>query len=420
MHNVRGRSTKAGKPSVRKNRMSGSKQINSFNPKVASVIALSMFVLIMSPLMVVAQGNPGALWTNTGPCDNPQDVNSYNTGDHVYLHGDNFDAGNYSWDITKTGNGNNPVMSGTTIVDNSGAFCFDAYTIPATDDGEYQVKFGNKGDNYQVHAITPPPTPTATLIVKKVISGGTKTASDFSFIVNSAATATAFEADGENDLTVAPGTYTVTEVADAAYTTTYDNCTDVVLAADATATCTVTNTLIVTPPTPTATLIVKKVISGGTKTAADFSFSVSGISGTTAFEADGQNDLTLAPGTYTVTEVADAAYTTTYDNCTDVVLAADGSATCTITNTLIVVVEPPTGGGGGSTGGGGAPAPVVTPPGQVLGITLPEATPTPQVLGASTDLPRTGMPVGAVFLIILASLALVFSRVCHNSDINFM
>ena len=39
-----------------------------------------------------------------------------------------------------------------------------------------------------------------------------------------------------------------------------------------------------------------------------------------AFEADGQNDLTVDPGTYNVTEPAVAGYTTTYDGCSNVAL----------------------------------------------------------------------------------------------------
>ena len=63
-------------------------------------------------------------------------------------------------------------------------------------------------------------------------------------------------------------------------------------------------------------------------------------------EADGQNDLTVDPGTYNVTEPAVAACATTYDGCSNVGLALGETKTCTITNndqpaTLIVkkVVE---------------------------------------------------------------------------------
>jgi len=92
--------------------------------------------------------------------------------------------------------------------------------------------------------------------------------------------------------------------------------------------CTITNTQ------KQGTLIVKKVVvndNGGTKTASDFTFSVNGDTAV-AFEADGQNDLTVDSGNYTVIEPAVSGYVTTYDNCTDVAVSPGGSATCTITN----------------------------------------------------------------------------------------
>ena len=146
--------------------------------------------------------------------------------------------------------------------------------------------------------------------------GGTKTAADFSFKVNGG-TATAFEADGQNDLTVDAGSYSVTEPAAAGYTTTYDNCDNLALANGETKTCTITNN------DQPAKLIVKKIVindNGGTKTAADFSFKVNS-GNATPFEADGQNDLTVNAGTYSVTEPAAAGYTTSYDNCSELALA---------------------------------------------------------------------------------------------------
>ena len=87
-------------------------------------------------------------------------------------------------------------------------------------------------------------------------------------------------------------------------------------------------------PPPPATLIVTKMVvndDGGSKVASDFGFSVNG--GTpVAFEPDGSNALSVPAGTYTVTEPAVAGYSATLSNCTNVVLAAGGSATCTITN----------------------------------------------------------------------------------------
>jgi uncharacterized repeat protein (TIGR01451 family) len=83
-----------------------------------------------------------------------------------------------------------------------------------------------------------------------------------------------------------------------------------------------------------AALIVRKVVvndNGGTKQAQDFSFQVNGAAAQ-SFEADGQNDLIVAAGTYNVTEPAVAGYTTSYSNCSNLVIPNGGSATCTITN----------------------------------------------------------------------------------------
>ena len=94
------------------------------------------------------------------------------------------------------------------------------------------------------------------------------------------------------------------------------------------ATCTVTNDDL------PATLIVKKVVvndNGGTKRSQDFSFSVNGGQAQ-SFEADGQNDLEVAAGTYDVTEPAVAGYTTTYQGCADIELPLGGTATCIVTN----------------------------------------------------------------------------------------
>ena len=84
-----------------------------------------------------------------------------------------------------------------------------------------------------------------------------------------------------------------------------------------------------------ATLTVNKVMlneNGGTSGASDFSFSVNGAA-PVAFQADGSNTLSVPAGTYTVVETAAAGYTPTYTNCSGIVLAAGGSAACTITNT---------------------------------------------------------------------------------------
>jgi hypothetical protein len=182
-----------------------------------------------------------------------------------------------------------------------------------------------------------------TLVVQKTVinnSGGTKVATNFSFQVNGG-TATAFLQDGantlagKNSITVQPGTYSVTEPAVAGYDTTYSNCTSLVIPAGGTATCTITNN------DQAATLIVEKLVvngNGGAGKATDFGFRVNG--GTlTAFLQDGanvlkgKNTLTVNAGTYTVTETPPSGYTASFSNCTSVVIANGGTATCTITNT---------------------------------------------------------------------------------------
>jgi hypothetical protein len=184
----------------------------------------------------------------------------------------------------------------------------------------------------------------ATLTVTKVVvnnDGGSKIASEFTFSVNGATPVT-FESDASNALSVPAGTYTVTEPAVAGYSASYAGCSNVVLAAGGSATCTITNNDVV--PAAPATLTVAKVVvndDGGTRIASDFGFSVNGAAAV-AFEADGSNALTVPAGTYTVTEPAAAGYTTSYTGCSTVVLAAGGSATCTITNNDVAPAAPPT------------------------------------------------------------------------------
>jgi hypothetical protein len=141
----------------------------------------------------------------------------------------------------------------------------------------------------------------------------------------------AFEADGSNAVSLAAGTYSVTEPAVAGYATSLSNCTGIVLASGGSATCTITNND--TAATPASLTVTKVVVNdnGGTAGPASFSFSINGAA-PVAFEADGSNVLSLPAGTYSVTEPAAAGYATSLANCTGIVLAAGGNATCTITN----------------------------------------------------------------------------------------
>ena len=186
--------------------------------------------------------------------------------------------------------------------------------------------------------------PQATLTVTKVVvndDDGTATPPNFNFSVNGA-TAVPFEPDGSNVLSVAAGTYTVTEPAVAGYTTSYANCSGIVLVAGGTAACTITNND--TAAAAPATLTVNKIVvndDGGSARAPSFGFSVNGAA-PVAFEADGSNVLSLPAGTYSVTEPAVAGYAASLSNCTGLVLAAGGSATCTITNNDTAAAAPAT------------------------------------------------------------------------------
>src|SRR2546422_11272513 len=121
------------------------------------------------------------------------------------------------------------------------------------------------------------------LVVKKLVvnnNGGTKVATDFKFKVNGG-TATSFTQDGgdtlkgRNDLSVSAGTYSVVEDATpiAGYSTSYDNCSNVVIANGGTATCTITNNDDA-PKLHLHKLVVNN--NGGTKTAADFTLKANG------------------------------------------------------------------------------------------------------------------------------------------------
>ena len=184
----------------------------------------------------------------------------------------------------------------------------------------------------------------ATLIIKKVVinnDGGTKNATDFTFQVNGGSTI-AFQQDtdirhGKNTLTVDVGTFNVVEADFAGYTTTYDNCSNVVIPNGGSATCTITN------DDQPGTLVVKKVVTndnGGTRTAGDFEFSVNnGVASDVSFLQDndalhGKNTFIASAGTYTVTEdgLPIVGYITIYKNCSNVVIPSGGLATCTITN----------------------------------------------------------------------------------------
>jgi hypothetical protein len=174
---------------------------------------------------------------------------------------------------------------------------------------------------------------TGTVVLKKVVdntNGGTLGVNDFGLTIGGKTVKS-----GE-ELVVPVGTPVVINEADVSgyqfVSITGDGCPTVLggavtVAKGQTITCTIKNA------SKPATLIVNKVINGGSKTYSDFKFKINGGSPIT-FSASGSNTQSLAAGTYSVEEVADNSYTTTYDNCTNLALNIGDKQTCTITNTI--------------------------------------------------------------------------------------
>jgi len=123
---------------------------------ILAILAVISIFAIQTVKAQDIQNNNGAIWTTDGSCgDASQDVNHFQKGHSIYINGSGFDAGSADWTITgNPGNAstdpNIVVASGTVIIDDSGSFCFNAYTVKDDDGGEYSVKVGNKGDNYRV------------------------------------------------------------------------------------------------------------------------------------------------------------------------------------------------------------------------------------------------------------------------------
>ena len=125
---------------------------------------------------------------------------------------------------------------------------------------------------------------------------------------------------------VTPGTYSVTEATSSEWMIVSNTCTDIVVAAGETETCTITNAKL-------PTLIVTKMIvnnDGGTGTTTDFTLMIDGATTTSGVA------MTVATGTHTVSEGAHAGYTSSISgDCLlngNITLAAGDNKTCIITN----------------------------------------------------------------------------------------
>ncbi len=188
------------------------------------------------------------------------------------------------------------------------------------------------------------------LIVRKTVINNNGTASssadDFSFQVNGGSV-TAFEVDGENQISVlAGGTYTVIEVGTpiTGYSTSYSNCSELTIASGTTTTCTITNDDI---PRNMGTITVNKVVTGSSSALTFFDFIASWDQDGFSLkhgESEGPVEVSVSGSPYSVSETVEPgwAQSATCVNQSQTVFAtssitiADGdSVTCTFTNTQL-------------------------------------------------------------------------------------
>ena len=130
-----------------------------FYKKFVQVFSLTALVLNMSFMGVFfvvpdASANGGAIWTTTGSCGTPHNVNHYSIGDAVYLNFSGFVSNtNFDWEIKglpSSADPNTVVASGSEDSTDDGIGCFFAYTILSDDNGVYKAKYNDKTDNYSV------------------------------------------------------------------------------------------------------------------------------------------------------------------------------------------------------------------------------------------------------------------------------
>ncbi|MDQ7814672.1 MAG: hypothetical protein RDU25_02640 [Patescibacteria group bacterium] len=204
--------------------------------------------------------------------------------------------------------------------------------------------------NDDVYAAT-----TGTLtVVKQVINddGGTKAPEDFLMNVTGTNVSMSSFAGSSTGVTVTleAGLYSVDESLDTGYAKTLsEGCTGTMAVGDSKL-CTITNDDIDPEGGWTATtgtlVVIKTVVNdnGGTKSAADFTFSVSGTNPSLSSFAGSAagTSVTLDAGSFSVSEAADADYAASYGSDCSGSIAAGETKTCTVTNDDIYH-----GGGGG-------------------------------------------------------------------------
>jgi hypothetical protein len=238
-------------------------------------------------------------------------------------------------------------------------------------------------------------SPSAHLTLVKVVNnaaGGEASASAWTLAAAGTTPISGHTGDPAiTNATVTPGSYTLSESGSPAnYSPSSWVCVggtqdgaSISLAADQSATCTITNTYTYTPPNPPVlqfgTLVIVKNTVGGNGT---FSFTGTGTGVSPSFDLTtsgrtaSQTFSGLTPGSgYAVSEAAASGWAQTSASCTGegntpahVTIIGGGAVTCTFTNTKNTPPPPPTGGVAGATGtpghgvAGATGKPHITPP----------------------------------------------------------
>ena len=163
---------------------------------------------------------------------------------------------------------------------------------------------------------------------------------------------------------------------------------------------------------PTGTLtVIKEVVNtgGGTAVPSDFTMHVklagSEVAGSPAAGSafPGTPYTLIAPNSYTISEDANAEYTSSFAGACDptgaVTLLSGGADTCVVTNTYIIPPPPVVVSFGGNYGHViPTPVPVVVPPTVIIPaqiivpIVLPPMTTTNEIDPITPHLPNTGFP----------------------------
>lgn len=297
--------------------------------------AIAALALAFSPFVNVqfAGAASGAIWTTTGSCGDPQNVNHYEVGQTVYVNGSGFDANtSYTWEIKDPGANGAQIASGPVQSDANGNLCAEALFLEDEHlGGPYQAQLvgvSTKNDNFSVVEGT---QSNGTLTIVKAIENSDVSATIFSYEVTGGSDTLiesgSFDEDGtvEVPLNLGDGPFTVVEPeADGdGYTTSYSgSCTDVELTSEG-ATCTITNTfesvvelcedpdanntggpLPCTYDPELGSITIDKVITGeGANLDLDFSFGTWEENATSLSANDDPVTFSgLASSTYTITE----------------------------------------------------------------------------------------------------------------------